>query len=210
MVPNAGIGRPVPLVAMDLEEWRAVTSVNLDGVFLCIRYGAPAIAESGGGSIVNICSITAQAGTPLIAHYSAAKAGVMSLTQSASVEFRAQNIRVNAILPGLHRDRAGHLGESRLRAPARLPRRPVRPGDRHEAGPLRHRSTKWPRWPSSWPPSAPASPPAAPSSSTAAAELHCCKSRAPMAAHALAWAAMNISTLPPTERPEQKTHTRCG
>src|SRR5688572_16938429 len=67
MVPNAGIGRPVPLAAMDLEEWRAVTSVNLDGVFLCIRYGAPAIAEAGGGAIVNICSITAQAGTPLIA-----------------------------------------------------------------------------------------------------------------------------------------------
>lgn len=100
MVPNAGIGRPVPLAAMDLEEWRAVTSVNLDGVFLCIRYGAPAIAESGGGAIVNICSITALAGTPLIAHYSAAKAGVMSLTQSAAVEFRAQGIRCNAILPG--------------------------------------------------------------------------------------------------------------
>ena len=99
MVPNAGIGRPVPLAAMDYEEWRAVTSVNLDGVFLCIRYGAPAIAASGGGAIVNICSITAQAATPLIAHYSAAKAGVMSLTQSAAVEFRAQGIRCNAILP---------------------------------------------------------------------------------------------------------------
>jgi NAD(P)-dependent dehydrogenase (short-subunit alcohol dehydrogenase family) len=100
MVPNAGIGRPVPLAAMDLAEWRAVTSINLDGVFLCIRYGAPAIAESGGGAIVNMCSITAQAGTPLIAHYSAAKAGVMSLTQTAAVEFRAQGVRVNAILPG--------------------------------------------------------------------------------------------------------------
>lgn len=100
MVPNAGIGRPVPLLAMDLEEWRAVTSINLDGVFLCIRYAAPAIIAAGGGAIVNMCSITAQAGTPLIAHYSAAKAGVMSLTQSASVELRAQGVRVNAILPG--------------------------------------------------------------------------------------------------------------
>ena len=100
MVPNAGIGRPVPLLNMDYEEWRAVTSVNLDGVFLCIRYGAPAIIASGGGAIVNICSITAQAGTPLIGHYSAAKAGVMSLTQTAAVELRAQGVRVNAVLPG--------------------------------------------------------------------------------------------------------------
>src|SRR5947207_8716400 len=100
MVPNAGIGRPVPLLGMDYDEWRAVTSVNLDGVFLCIRYGAPAIIASGGGAIVNICSITAQAGTPLIAHYSAAKAGVMSLTQSASVELRAKAFRANPVLPG--------------------------------------------------------------------------------------------------------------
>jgi NAD(P)-dependent dehydrogenase (short-subunit alcohol dehydrogenase family) len=100
MVPNAGIGRPVPLVAMDYDEWRAVTSVNLDGVFLCIRYGAPAIIASGGGCIVNICSITAQAAAPLIGHYQAAKAGVMSLTQTAAVELRNHGVRVNAVLPG--------------------------------------------------------------------------------------------------------------
>jgi len=100
MVPNAGIGRPVPLLAMDLEEWRAVTSVNLDGVFLCIRYAAPAIIAAGGGAIIPLCSITAQAGTPLIGHYSAAKAGVMSLTQTACQELRGQGVRVNAILPG--------------------------------------------------------------------------------------------------------------
>lgn len=100
MVPNAGIGRPVPLVAMDYDEWRAVTSVNLDGVFLCIRYGAPAIIASGGGAIVNICSITAQAAAPLIGHYAAAKAGVMSLTQTAAIELRAHGVRVNAVLPG--------------------------------------------------------------------------------------------------------------
>ena len=100
MVPNAGIGRPVPLLGMDYDEWRAVTSVNLDGVFLCIRYAAPAIIAAGGGAIVPICSTTAQAAVPLIAHYAAAKAGVMSLTQSAAVELRAQGVRVNAILPG--------------------------------------------------------------------------------------------------------------
>lgn len=100
MVPNAGIGRPVPLLAMDYEEWRAVTSVNLDGVFLCIRYAAPAIIAAGGGAIIPLCSTTAQAAVPLIAHYAAAKAGVMSLTQTAAIELRGQGVRVNAILPG--------------------------------------------------------------------------------------------------------------
>lgn len=100
MVANAGIGRPVPLLAMDLAEWRAVTSVNLDGVFLSVRYAAPAIIDSGGGAIITMCSITAQAGSPLIAHYAAAKAGVMSLTQTAAIELRPQGVRVNAILPG--------------------------------------------------------------------------------------------------------------
>ncbi len=100
MVANAGIGRPVPLVAMDYDEWRAVTSVNLDGVFLCTRYGAPAIIASGGGSIVNIASTTAQAAVPLIGHYAAAKAGVVSLTQTAAIELRGHGVRVNAILPG--------------------------------------------------------------------------------------------------------------
>lgn len=101
MVPNAGIGRPVPLVAMDYEEWRAVTSVNLDGVFLCIRYGAPAIIASGGGAIVNICSTTAQAAVPLIDHYAAAKAGVMALTRCSALDLAPHGIRVNAVSPSL-------------------------------------------------------------------------------------------------------------
>jgi NAD(P)-dependent dehydrogenase (short-subunit alcohol dehydrogenase family) len=85
---------------MDYDEWRAVTSVNLDGVFLCIRYAAPAIIAAGGGAIVPICSTTAQAAVPLVAHYAAAKAGVMSLTQTAAIELRGQGVRVNAVLPG--------------------------------------------------------------------------------------------------------------
>lgn len=100
MVPNAGVASVVPLAQMSFEQWRDVLSVNLDGVFLCIRYAAPALLAAGGGSIINIASITAQAAVPLIGHYAAAKAGVVSLTQTASVELRAHNIRVNAILPG--------------------------------------------------------------------------------------------------------------
>lgn len=100
MVPNAGVGRPVPLLAMDLAEWRSVTSVNLDGVFLSIRYAAPAIIAAGGGSIVVLSSISALAGSALIGHYAAAKAGVFNLTKTAATEFRDHKVRVNAVLPG--------------------------------------------------------------------------------------------------------------
>jgi NAD(P)-dependent dehydrogenase (short-subunit alcohol dehydrogenase family) len=100
MVPNAGVARVAPLVATSYDEWREVTSVNLDGVFLCIRHAAPAIIAAGGGSIINMASVTAKAACPLIGSYAAAKAGVVSLTQTAAIELRAHNVRVNAILPG--------------------------------------------------------------------------------------------------------------
>ena len=100
MVPNAGVASVVPLAQMSYAQWREVLSVNLDGVFLCIRYAAPAMIAAGGGALVTMASITAQAAVPLIGHYAAAKAGVVSLTQTASVELRAHHIRVNAILPG--------------------------------------------------------------------------------------------------------------
>lgn len=100
MVPNAGIAAVAPIVEMDLAAWRRVTSINLDGVFLSIRYAAPAIIASGGGSIVNIASVTATAGTPLVSAYAASKAAVVNLTKTAATELRAHDIRVNAVLPG--------------------------------------------------------------------------------------------------------------
>ncbi|MYR05228.1 glucose 1-dehydrogenase [Gordonia sp. SID5947] len=100
MIPNAGIAAVSPIVEMDLAAWRAVTSVNLDGVFLSIRYAAPAIIASGGGSIVTLGSITALAGTPLISSYAASKAAVVNLTKTAATELRDHGVRVNAVLPG--------------------------------------------------------------------------------------------------------------
>ena len=101
MVANAGIGNtPQPVAQMSLEDWRVVTSVNLDGVFLCLRHSAPAIIASGGGSIVNIASASAFRGLALAAPYAAAKAGVLSLTKTAAVELRDQGLQVHAICPG--------------------------------------------------------------------------------------------------------------
>lgn len=100
VVANAGVGAPVPLLGMDLAAWRAVTSVNLDGVFLTVRYGGEAVAASGGGSVLTLSSVTATTGSPLIAHYAAAKAGVLNLTKTAAVELRSHGVRVNALVPG--------------------------------------------------------------------------------------------------------------
>ena len=100
MVPNAGIGIVGPIVETDLAAWRAVTSINLDGVFLCLRYAAPAIIASGGGAIVPVASVTATAGSPLIASYAASKAAVVNLTKTAAVELGQLGVRVNCVLPG--------------------------------------------------------------------------------------------------------------
>lgn len=114
MVANAGIGTVTPLADMTIEVWRQVLAVNLDGVFSSVRHAARAMAASGGGSIITMASITAFAGSPLIAHYAAAKAAVVSLTKTAAVEFRGHGVRVNAICPGfigtdLVNDRTGEF-----------------------------------------------------------------------------------------------------
>ena len=98
-VANAGIGRPMALAEMNLAEWRKVTSVNLDGVFLTIRSATLAMAQTGGGAIIGMASITGFRGSPLIGDYAAAKAGVINLCKTAATEFRPYNIRVNAICP---------------------------------------------------------------------------------------------------------------
>jgi NAD(P)-dependent dehydrogenase (short-subunit alcohol dehydrogenase family) len=100
VVPNAGIATTAPLVETSFADWRKVMSVNLDGVFLTIRQALPALLDSGGGSIVTVCSITATTGSALVGSYAAAKAAVRSLTETVSAELRFQNIRANALLPG--------------------------------------------------------------------------------------------------------------
>ncbi|MCW2522378.1 MAG: oxidoreductase [Frankiales bacterium] len=101
MVANAGVLRPLPLLAMEFRDWRNLMSVNLDGAFLSLRHAAPAIIDSGGGSIVMMSSVAGTNGVPLMAHYAAAKAAILSLTKTAALELREQGVRVNALVPGL-------------------------------------------------------------------------------------------------------------
>ena len=105
LVNNAGIGIRKPPQDYSADEWRRVIAVNLDGAFLCSREVYPHMKRAGGGKIINIGSMTSVFGSDWVASYSASKGGVVQLTKSLAVAWAADNIQVNAILPGwIHTD----------------------------------------------------------------------------------------------------------
>ena len=102
LVNNAGIVGTMKSVADEpLEGWLKMTAINQQGVFLGIKHGAPAIERSGGGSIVNTCSINGTVGNPGGFSYQASKGAVKMMTRAAAMEYAARGVRVNSISPGL-------------------------------------------------------------------------------------------------------------
>lgn len=100
LVNNAGVGTAKPLVSYSDKEWALLIGVNLTGTFHGIRAAAPIMVEAGRGSIVNNASLTGLRPTRGEGPYSAAKAGVLNLTQTAALEL-APSVRVNAVAPGM-------------------------------------------------------------------------------------------------------------
>ncbi len=102
MFNNAGFGGALgPLVEASVDDFDLTFDVLVKSVFLGIKHATPAIAERGGGSIINTASICAKRpgwGPHL---YSAAKSAVLALTETASLELAESNIRCNAVCPGL-------------------------------------------------------------------------------------------------------------
>jgi NAD(P)-dependent dehydrogenase (short-subunit alcohol dehydrogenase family) len=98
---NAGIGgASAPLADYPLDAWAQVINVNLSGVFYGMRAQIPAMLLNGGGAIVNTASILGMVGMATAPAYTAAKHGVLGLTQSAAIAYSGQGVRINAVGPG--------------------------------------------------------------------------------------------------------------
>ena len=99
---NAGIGAPQLTVAdQTVEIWQRIFEVDLLSVGLCMKHQIPVMKQFGGGSIVNTSSNAGLRGMANLGVYSAMKAGITGITRVAAVEYGPDNIRVNAIAPGL-------------------------------------------------------------------------------------------------------------
>jgi NAD(P)-dependent dehydrogenase (short-subunit alcohol dehydrogenase family) len=121
LINNAAGNFQVPAETMSPNAWRAVTSIVLDGTYYCSReFARRRISAGVPGAILNIGATYAWTGGPGAAHSAAAKAGVVNLTQTLSVEWGRYGIRVNSLAPGVfpHGDQDAHWGEGREAAAA--------------------------------------------------------------------------------------------
>ena len=117
LINNAGIAGPTTGGVDEIkpEDWRRTIDVCLTGQFLCAHFAVPMLKAAGGGSIINLSSAAGRFGYAFRTPYSAAKFGIIGLTQSLAKELGPANIRVNAILPGIRRRAAHDRGDRRAR-----------------------------------------------------------------------------------------------
>ena len=104
LVNNAGVIRMDDIETATLEDWRFVSSVNVEGTFLGCKHAIPAMRSGGGGSIVNVSSTAAILGFAPAPAYTASKGAIQALTRAIAVHCieRGDRIRCNAIYPHMH------------------------------------------------------------------------------------------------------------
>ena len=103
MVANAGIGILCKAIEMSLADWRRQTAVNLDGIFLSVKYAVPAMRRAGGGSIIITSSVAGLRGSAGLAGYCATKGGVRLFAKAVAMECASEGdgIRINTVHPGV-------------------------------------------------------------------------------------------------------------
>jgi 2-deoxy-D-gluconate 3-dehydrogenase len=126
LVNNAGTNVRKAPQELAIEEWRLVIDTNLTGAFLCSRAVHEPMRRAGGGKIINIGSMFSIFGAGFAAAYGASKGGVVQLTRSLAVAWAADNVQVNAVLPGfidtdLSREARRQIPGLHDRATARTP-----------------------------------------------------------------------------------------
>lgn len=101
LVNNAGGNSfSMPLVATRFSGWEKTMRLNVDSIVHACQVVLPGMLSQGSGSVINVSSVVALRGGPLLAHYAAAKAAVVSLSQSLAIECASSGVRVNTLLPG--------------------------------------------------------------------------------------------------------------
>ncbi|MDR2357815.1 MAG: SDR family oxidoreductase [Oscillospiraceae bacterium] len=103
LVNNAAIDPSGSITDVPIDQWRRVIETNLYGPFFTMRAAIPHMISAGGGSIVNVASLAALRRIPAMPAYSAAKSGLIGLSQSAALDYGPHNIRCNVICPGATR-----------------------------------------------------------------------------------------------------------
>jgi peroxisomal 2,4-dienoyl-CoA reductase len=100
LVNNAAGNFYVPSEQMSVNAWKAVLDIDLSGTFFCTQAVFPVMQRLGGGCVLNVSMTLHYRGWPMMAHATAAKAGIDALTRTLAVEWARHGIRVNAIAPG--------------------------------------------------------------------------------------------------------------
>jgi NAD(P)-dependent dehydrogenase (short-subunit alcohol dehydrogenase family) len=103
LISNAGVEEVRDSLAVDEALWDRIVDTNLKGAFFCAQAAARIMAAAGGGTIVNLCSLTSEVGVPTAVPYGSSKSGLLGMTRALAAEWAAKGIRVNGIGPGYFR-----------------------------------------------------------------------------------------------------------